>query len=335
MRKSVLAASLFFAANVGAAVEVTPYIVNGTNITISSEFPSFVSLFYDRIDYDRIYGNGPFCGATLLSNQFILTAAHCVYGDRDSQLFMSAVPQLQNEADFPYSITERVMVQEYYYPDSYDDTTLRDDIAILKLATPFSGTYSPAVLAVNTDEASYRVTSPSEVFYAVGHGNTQSNRDNSQEVQKTQLSYVTNADCNIYNTDTSENLCMTGANTEVYDNATCQGDSGGPLYWDGRQVGITSFGPTTCGDPNVTPTSVFTEVSRYETWIQSVMSGNETPKVVVTDSDRNAHLDKVSPTVVSGNASAEGSKSSGGGGSLGILMLSLLGILSFMRHSLK
>lgn len=333
MRKSVLAASLFFAANVGAAVEVTPYIVNGTNITISSEFPSFVSLFYDRIDYDGVYGSGPFCGATLLSEQYVLTAAHCIYGDRNSQLFTSVVPQLQNESDFPYSVLQRVMVEEYYYPDTYNDDTLLDDIAILKLASPITAVTSYAAFVDFANIGDYRQAS--EAFFAVGHGNTQSNIDNAQEVQKTQLRYVTNVDCDVYNSDVSANLCMTGANTVVYDNATCQGDSGGPLYWDGRQVGITSFGPTTCGDPNVTPTSVFTEVSRYETWIQSVMSGNETPKVVVTDSDRNAHLDKVSPTVVSGNASAEGSKSSGGGGSLGILMLSLLGILSFMRHSLK
>ncbi|UUM33020.1 S1 family peptidase [Vibrio japonicus] len=338
MRTSILAASLFFTANVGAAVEVTPYIVNGIDIIeVSSEFPSFVSLFYDRIDYDGVYGLRPFCGATLLSDQFILTAAHCVYGDRDSQLFMSVVPQLQNENDFPYSALQRVMVEEYYYPDTYNDDTLFDDIAVLKLVSPITAVTSYAVFAdSNFDD--YRKAS--EEFFAVGHGNTQSNQDNSQEVQKTQLSYVPNAYCDIYGTSTSKNLCMTGADTSasnsIYDNATCQGDSGGPLYWQGKQVGITSFGPRTCGNPNVTPNSVFTEVSQYEDWIRSVMNGNETPKVVVTDSERYAHLEQqASAVAVSGNTSASGSQSSGGGGSLGFAMLSLLGILSFMRRPIK
>lgn len=66
------------------------------------------------------------------------------------------------------------------------------------------------------------------------------------------------------------------------------------------------------------------------------MNGNETPKVVVTDSERYAHLEQqASAVAVSGNTSASGSQSSGGGGSLGFAMLSLLGILSFMRRPIK
>lgn len=334
MRQFVLALGLVTTSGVNAAVEVTPYIVNGTDITVATEYPSFASLFYDSIDYSGYYGIGPFCGATLLSNQYVLTAAHCVYGDRELQLFMSVVPQLQNETDFPRSITERVMVNEYYYPDDYNNTTLFHDIAILKLASPLTGTYGFADLAVNTDEPSYRVT-PSEVFYAVGHGNTQTNQDDSNVIQKTELSYVSNADCAIYTTDTSENLCMTGADTSVYDNAACQGDSGGPLYWQGKQVGITSFGPLTCGDPDITPNSIFTEVSRHENWIQSVLAGTELPKVVVNDQQRAEFLASGGAATLSitstDDDSSSQSSSGGGGGSLGALSMLVLALLGFRR----
>jgi len=298
--------------------EVTPYIVNGTDISASA-YPDFVSLFYDRIDYDGVYGSGPYCGGTLLSSQYVLTAAHCIYGDNNYQLFTSVVPQLQNESDFPNSVQQRVMVSEYYYRSDYNDTTLANDIAILKLAQPITAVAAYADLAVSGDESSYRVT-PSQAFYAVGHGNTQTNVDASEELQRTQLSYVTNADCaNVYRgADTSENLCMTGAATVNFlDNATCQGDSGGPLYWGSKQVGITSFGPQTCGDTGITPNSVFTEVSHHEVWINSVLNGNETPKVTVTDNQRNSALNP----------------SSGGGGSIGMLLLAMLGFLGWKRAS--
>ncbi|TFH89712.1 S1 family peptidase [Vibrio ouci] len=312
---SVLASSLLaFSAH---SAEVNPYIVNGTDISASTH-PSFVSLFYDRIDYDGVYGQGPYCGGTLLSANYILTAAHCIYGDSNYQLFTSVVPQLQNESDFPNSVLQRVMVSEYYYPSTYNNSTLYDDIAILKLASPITAVNTYVDLADNSERSTYRQTS--EVFYAVGHGNTQSNVDSTEELQRTQLKWVDNTTCNsIYTTDTSENLCMDGAATVTYDNGTCQGDSGGPLYWNGKQVGITSFGPETCGDPAVAANSVFTEVAltKHSDWINSVLNGNETPKVTVSDSQRNATL----------NPSSGG----GGGGSLGVLVLSALGLLGWRR----
>lgn len=353
MKKIVLAAGLFGAVNVGA-VEVTPYIVNGTDIS-ALKYPSFVSLFYDRWDYDRTYGVGPFCGATLLDEQHVLTAAHCVYGDRGDQLFMSAVPQLQNETDFPYHVQQRVMVNEYYYPDTYNDVTLSDDIAILKLASPITAVNSYAEFVPLTNIADYR--KETEEFFAVGHGNTQSGNDATTKLQDTQLTFVPNRNCNIYsNTDTSNNLCMTGADTVTYDNATCQGDSGGPLYWDGKQVGVTSFGPTTCGQTDITPNSIFTEVARHEEWIQSVVSGEENPKVTVSEVDRYNYLGLPIPPSLNVSEGTEDSGSttevnidsgttnsntvtaasqSSGGGSLGLAMLSILGLLSFRRQVLS
>ncbi len=317
MKLFTLAIALFGATNSNAAIEIDPHIVNGENVNVGIEYPSFASLFYDRIDYDNYYGIRPFCGATLLTNQYVLTAAHCIYNDKELQLFISVVPQLQNEKDFPHSINERVMVNEYYYPDSYNHSTLHSDIAILKLAYPLSRTYGYANLATNTDEPNYRIM-PSEAFYAIGHGNTQTGYDNTDEVQSTQLSYVDNKDCDIYNVDTSENLCMTGASTITYDNATCQGDSGGPLFWQGKQVGITSFGPLTCGDPRIIPNSVFTEVSRHENWIQSVLAGKEQPKISVLDEERRNFL---KPKTSSG----------GSGGSLGATYIFLLSFMLFSR----
>ncbi|MDC5841957.1 S1 family peptidase [Vibrio europaeus] len=316
MRKMLVVLSCLWTVDI-QSTEIKPYIVNGHDVDVSAR-PSFANLFYDRINYDGRYGSGPYCGATLLNSQYVLTAAHCVYGSLSNQLFTSVVPQLQNESDFPYSVLERVMVNEYFYPTSYNNDTLANDIAILKLASPITivAASDYADLPEVNDDTTYR--NAGQDFFAVGHGNTQTGIDAKDHLQQTQLRFVSNYDCDIFTVDTSANLCMKGASSAKYlDNATCQGDSGGPLYWNGEQVGITSFGPTTCGNPHLNANSIFTEVLDHKVWIDSVLAGNETPKVTVTDAQRNAYL----------NPNSGGS----GGGSLGISLFTLISLAGWRR----
>ncbi|MGY5537397.1 trypsin-like serine protease [Vibrio brasiliensis] len=324
MRKLAVLLSSLYVTSAYTSVAITPYVVNGNDIS-ATKYPSFTSLMYDRIDYDRIYGTSPYCGATLLTQYYVLTAAHCIYGNTNTQLFTSVVPQLQNESDFPNAITQRVMVSEYYYPDNYNNDTLANDIAILKLSQPITAVFDYADLASSTDATNYRGINSGDPFFAVGHGNTQSGYDDSEALQETLLRYVSNSNCDLYNVDTSANLCMDGASSQNgRDNATCQGDSGGPLFWNNKQVGITSFGPTTCGDMSVIANSIFTEVSDHRAWISSVLNGSETPKVTVNDAQRISYLNSI-------NANSSGGDSGGANSWLGLLILS--GIALWRRKS--
>ncbi|CDT68465.1 putative trypsin-like serine protease [Vibrio coralliirubri] len=299
-------------------VGVTPYIVNGSDATVA-EFPSMASLFIDRIDYDGTYSTGPYCGATILDPTHILTAAHCIYGDENAQLFTVVVPQLEDTSQFPNNIVQKARVSEVYYRSDYSNALsdlLRNDVAILKLES-----------ALNIDSVNDVVKRPSNTnyrigvndFVAVGHGDTRSGFDGTTLLQKASLNYVDNATCATAFIDgsalTDNQICFNGdysVFTGLY-NGTCQGDSGGPVYWqDGstyRQVGITSFGPDTCGGSS-TVTSVFTEILDYEAWIDSVIAGTETAKFVSTDAKRTAYA---------GTSTSTGSGGSGGSVSFGLL----------------
>ncbi|MEG3695272.1 trypsin-like serine protease [Vibrio coralliirubri] len=335
VRKAVvgLLAPLIYASSVMATensvetspdANVTPYIVNGSDASVT-EFPSMASLFIDRIDYDGVYSTGPYCGATILDPTHILTAAHCIYGNEEGQLFTTVVPQLEDSSQFPNGNIQKARVSEVYYRSDYSNALsnlLRNDVAILKLES-----------ALNVDSINDVVKRPSNDdyrigvndFVAVGHGDTRSGFDSTTLLQKASLNYVDNATCATAFIDgsalTDNQICFNGdysVFTGLY-NGTCQGDSGGPVYWqdgaDYRQVGITSFGPDTCGGSS-TVTSVFTEILDYEAWIDSVIAGNETAKFVSTDAKRTAYV----------NART----SSGSGGSGGSVSFGLLGALMLL-----
>ncbi|MDN3612399.1 trypsin-like serine protease [Vibrio ostreicida] len=329
------------------AVEVHPYIVNGQYANVTT-FPSIVSLFIDRIDYDGLYSVGSYCGGTLLDSQHVLTAAHCVNNDIGVQLFTVAVPKLQLESDFPFNTLERAQVSEIYYPNNYVHANVMNDIAILKLVTPMK-TVSAAdyvQLPAKGDAASYRNTA--EVFYAVGHGNTAAGIDNDPYLASTQLEYVSAATCSQeYKRNSSGNLCMGWPKPAAngLDQSTCNGDSGGPLYWytggQYKQVGITSFGPgpslsnVGCGDPKVKANSVFTDVLEHQAWVTSVLHGHQTPRVLVTESARRAYLNGSNvpskPDVNTGKTPDGGdvldSNTSGAGGVGFISLLFYVGML--------
>ncbi|CAK2147846.1 serine protease [Vibrio crassostreae] len=312
-------------------VGVTPYIVNGSNASVT-DFPSMASLFIDRIEYDGVYSTGPYCGATILDPTHILTAAHCIYGDENAQLFTVVVPQLEDTSQFPNNIAQKARVSEVYYRSDYSNALsdlLRNDVAILKLESALNIDSINDIVQRPSDETYRNVAND---FVAVGHGDTRTGFDGTTLLQQANLNYVDNATCKTVfaagNELTENQICFVGdvGAFGLY-GGTCQGDSGGPVYWkDGsiyRQVGITSFGPETCGGSSRV-TSVFTEIFDYKDWIDSVIAGTETAKFISTDAKRSASA---------GTSASTGSGSSGGSVSFGLL--GMLMLIASVRKAVK
>lgn len=307
------------------SIEVSPYIVNGEDALVD-DFPSFVSLFVDSIEIDGIYYPSSYCGGTLLDSEHVLTAAHCLYGSVVNQLFTVVVPKLQDENDYPYGSVEQIRISAVYYPDNYVDSTSRllpNDIAILKLEQAIS---VANYITIPTNE-SYRTAS--ELFQAVGHGNTATNTSSTSQLQMATLTWVDNQTCASNFTGgsnlTEKQICFTGdySNATGLKAGTCQGDSGGPVYWSENgtqvQVGITSFGPALCGDPGSKVTAVYTEITDHRNWINSVLSGAEQPKRTSDDSIRRGYIDIYGSIINDvGGIEVPSTPKTGGGGGGGI-----------------
>jgi len=280
MKASIHLICLLLIAKLSYAVEVTPYIVNGSDANIVN-YPSFASLFFRN---GNLYSSSSYCGATMINSQFVLTAAHCIYDDDNLMLYTVVAPQLDDESNFLSN--QQAKALEFYYPDTYIDSSAElwpDDIAIIKLETPLAiSNYSS--LINTTVNNTFLV---SDTFKAIGHGFIEGNVSGGTNLLETTLTYISTSTCQAeYGSKlTSSHLCFSGPISGGYRNSTCNGDSGGPVYWyNGSQyiqIGITSFGPSTCGDTSRNVTSVFTDVHDYQAWISRVINGLETPKAYV------------------------------------------------------
>lgn len=264
-----------------------------------------------------------------------MTAAHCFYGDDNSarwnQLFTVAVTKLQNTDEV--GSAERLRIAEIYLHPDYKDGEAdlwHNDIAILKLESPAT------VGEIVTYGSSKEYRNQPESFVAVGHGDTRTGIDESTQLLKVPLNYVSNEDCLSFGLDgvRDDYICFSGdySNVTGLNGGTCQGDSGGPVYWNdgGRlvQVGITSFGPATCGDPRSPVTSVFTEVAHHYDWIVSVLAGHKNPTYKLTEQQRVEFGEKVSPKP---NIPEE--SDGGDGGSLPWIFTVLLAGFGWLRRS--
>lgn len=267
-----------------SALEVSPYIVNGSIANISN-YPSFASLFYRS---DTQYSPSSFCGATMINSRFVLTSAHCLQSDDEILLHTVVAPNLEDESNFLSSTQAKA--SEFYYPDTFVNSSTelwRDDIAIIKLESPLPVSDFQYLL-----NSTFNNNFPADgEFRAVGHGYVQSDDPGGTELLDTQLTIMSTAQCRaVFGSKiTDKQLCFGSPTvTTETQNSICAGDSGGPVYYyyggEYIQVGVASFGLQRCGDPNYSVTSVFTDIYDYQGWINQVLSGQIEPKIYIDTS---------------------------------------------------
>lgn len=229
-------------------------IVNGRPAA-ANQFPHHARIISD--------GDG-LCGGSLITNLWVLTAAHCIAGIRSATVSFGST-------NFGSQRVERKAVKTLR-PSSYDPVTLKDDIAVVKMnsAVTFS-TYIKPIPLPSSSQAS--ATYLNSRLIVSGFGRTASGQVSST-LQFTEVIGISNNECkNTFDFIASSVLCARG-----YLNANqgfCLGDSGGSLITCGSNpilVGIVSFvREATCvkGFPQG-----FTRVGSYHSWIIEKINSN-------------------------------------------------------------
>lgn len=218
-------------------------IVGGTEATLGA-FPSFAYW-------------SPGCGATLITPQVALTAAHCYLG-MPGTLYLNSIDRQSGDA---YEV-DYVRIHPNFNGNRVDPDW---DFMILKLVREVPASVATPVL-LNSDPLLPRVAG--EIVTAVGFGRLgEGDKEDSDSLQRVALPFVTDSSCATnYNTGRI-NAATICAGREGLD--ACQGDSGGPLYLGSNgdvQIGITSWGMG-CARPGFP--GVYARISTGYPWIQA------------------------------------------------------------------
>ncbi len=243
-----------------------PTIVGGREAD-PGEWPWQVALIHaGGTPYDDQY-----CGGTLISPLWVVTAAHCAQGKTASQIQVLAGIHNLRTPDRGFL---RLNIQRIILHPNYGQATQYDsDIALLELSAP--ATFRPMTAAQLPIDGVIPVAADIGPLTGVeatvtGWGNTSSSDiDYPDTLQEVEVPILANADCSrAYPGSVTGNMVCAGVPVGGLD--SCQGDSGGPLVIFNNETsrwelaGIVSWGYG-CALPGLP--GVYTRVSSFTEWI--------------------------------------------------------------------
>jgi len=241
-------------------------IIGGT-AAADGEFPFQVQLVTDN-------GNSysTFCGGTIISSTWILTAAHCVSTfDTPAEVASLYVMSGTNVWDQ----TKLTAVSQVIVHANYGDTaTYNNDIALLELSTAVT---SDPIDNLSTTILPYYTTGTVATVSGWGDTDASSVTSYPTDLMKVDVPVVSPTVCgDSYGSSLTTNMLCAGLAEGGVD--SCQGDSGGPLFINNNDgtfslIGIVSFGQG-CAQPNYY--GVYTKVAEYSDWIDTNTSSSIT-----------------------------------------------------------
>ncbi|GJQ80498.1 hypothetical protein Trydic_g12390 [Trypoxylus dichotomus] len=222
-------------------------ILGGT-IAENGAYPFMASL--------RLLPNEHFCGGSIISNLWVLTAAHCMSGETFSRIKVVVGTNMLDSGGVSARIQAVVM-----HPNFMNRGIRPNDIALVRLASALA--YSNTIAAVTIGMEDPGTTTDVTI---IGWGITRRNGASSNRLLKLSTKTITPVACRRYWFNlTTRQICTKLERGK----GPMDGDSGGPLINTSTKMllGVAAGCSISGTRPNV-----YTRVSEYASWIQNTIN---------------------------------------------------------------
>ncbi|XP_061385410.1 transmembrane protease serine 9-like [Danaus plexippus] len=232
-----------------------PRIVGGSSTDVNA-YP-----WTARLIYYKSFG----CGASVINDRYVITAAHCVKG---FMWFLFKVKFGEHDrCDTGHVPETRTVVKMYVH--NFTLTELTNDISLLQLNRPLEYTHAirPVCLPKTADNLYV-----GKIATVAGWGAVQETGKWSCTLLEAQLPILSNENCTKtkYDVTKIKEVMMCAGYPETAHKDACTGDSGGPLFMENSEhayelIGIVSWG---YGCARKGYPGVYTRVTKYLDWIR-------------------------------------------------------------------
>lgn len=255
------------------AIKTRKLIVGGKKAE-PQEYPHMVAVGYNTNEGGIAWS----CGGTLISERFVLTAAHCTYHRELGGAAWVRVGDLNLVKTDDDAKPQNIRIINRIRHPSYKRPVEYHDIALLQLEKNviFNRWVRPCCLPYSLPDIG-----TDNKATATGWGHVEWAGDGSDDLLKVTLDLISHEECNpSYTSQFQDHKFPRGivADWQIcagrFGKDTCQGDSGGPLVVVNNDydcmyslIGITSTGKD-CGGSSP---GIYTRVYNYVSWIESIV----------------------------------------------------------------